>query len=175
VINIGSIGKPYDVERDIERARADREKREQTGTEQTPDDMRRAGGVPITDRAAVLLDHLIRSHLEAAAAPGLREGQALTCARRVVEYVGRLEHAVLDPLSTNPEDTPRELLGLAAATFEQLAALYESSPDESVRTGAETFRILAPRFRVMETRIGDLPGQARQEVQLPIVQPEVES
>lgn len=164
------IGRSFDVERDIERARVDRQKREALGMEQTPEQMRLQGGVPLTDRAAVLLDHLIHSHIQAAVTPGLRESEALACARRAVEYVGALEHAVLTPLSVETWDDPRTVLGLSAASLEALADQYGGMPDERLRVGAQEFRTLAARLRVIEARIGNIPGQTASEVQLPVIE-----
>lgn len=158
----------FDVEKDIEQLRRQRTVGILAAGEQFgADRIRDAGGFPLSDRAAVLLEHMLRAHIMAAMGAA-RDVDALACLRRFVEYVGALEVAALVPFSAEDWDTPRTVLGLAAAALEGLVKDYPGIPadavvDDETRTqieqGVQAFTDMAAKLRQMEERIGDVPGQ----------------
>jgi hypothetical protein len=159
----------YDVDADIGRYMRDRASRVAEGLELPDDELRAKGGLVISPRAAVLLDHFARSHVEVATSSRLRSAnevielgaEAQSCTRRMLEYIVALEEAVLLGFSAEVWDTPTEAIGLAAATLEQMADTIGAQPNlsEETQRGVETYRYVASRLRVIEYRIRRVPGQ----------------
>lgn len=153
---------PVDIERDIERATRDRERRVAEGLEPSREQLRATGGIVISDRASVLLERCISAHLKAAVtnAPEFHADRQ-TMARLVVEYIGALEAVIFDEFSREPGDTPRNWLGLSAATLEGVAGTYERAIEQypEIAEGLAAIRECSRRLRILEERIGRIPGE----------------
>jgi hypothetical protein len=173
----GQPREKYNVERDMERFLVRRQGDIAKGAP-TDEDMRQQGGLVLSPRAVVLLNHYSESHSDLARwAPLVGQqrmleltADATNCTRRLLEYLVPLEEVALLGFTHEPWDVPAEAIGLAAASLENMAAMFDGQPDLSEATlqGIETYRYLAARLRVLEERIRRIPGQlGRDTVVLP--------
>lgn len=171
----------YDLDGDVAKARADKARRVASGDEKSDAEVRADGGIPLSPRAAVLLEHFSRSQTFAKYCPAeMREkaaADAITCTRRIIEYIGALEDVALQAFTTEPGDVPKESIGLAAASLEKLcddidqhAAASGAELDPSSSIGVETWRSIALRLRHIEFRINAVPGQSPDS---PLILPDV--
>lgn len=160
----------YDVEQDMERERLRRDEQVQAGREKSDAELRAAGGIPLSARASVLLHHFSLAHTRARVAShdemSDRMTDALTCSRRIIEYVGALEEFALLKFSEDSEDAPRQAIGIAAASIEgwiqNIGDFHQSEgtePEEATTTGLATLAAVAVRLRIMEMRLDKIPGR----------------
>lgn len=159
----------YNVERDIERFLTRRQLDVSKGAP-TDEEMRQKGGMVISPRLAVLLDHFAGSHAEVAKwAPLVApqrvmelQADATSCSRRLLEYLVPLEEVALLGFTHEPWDVPAEVVGLAAAALEGMVANFDAAGEplsEDAQRGVDTYRYLAERLRLLEARVQRIPGQ----------------